>query len=87
MIFLLLFMIYLIKGINKAMKIKELIELLQRENPEHEAVVNGYEGGYSSVTRIESIKLVKNVHTKWYYGKHDEPKVGEEPDMNGVRIF
>ncbi len=40
-------------------------------------VVAGYEGGYDEITAAIDIKLKLDVHTEWYYGKHEEDENGE----------
>ena len=54
------------------MKIKELIELLKKQDQELNVVVNGYEDGFDYVTTFEIIKIKNNVNTEWYYGSHAE---------------
>lgn len=60
------------------MKVKELIALLQQQDPEARVVVQGYEGGYNDAATPEPIRLKLNVHPKedWYYGPHDEDRKG-----------
>ena len=53
------------------MKVKELIEKLQQLDPELHVFVDGYEGGYDDVAVSEVKEIALNVHTDWYYGKHD----------------
>lgn len=57
------------------MKVKQLIEALQKCNPEHRVVVSGYEGGYCDATDPTNVRLALNVNDpdKWYYGPHDLP--------------
>ena len=59
------------------MNVGELIEKLQRYDPETMVVVNGYEGGVNacSVCREKSIKL--GVNSEWYYGNHEIVDNGE----------
>jgi hypothetical protein len=42
------------------MKIKELIELLQKEDPETRVVVDGYESGYDEVCKISKVSIEPN---------------------------
>jgi hypothetical protein len=56
------------------MKVKELIEKLQKFDPELLVVVDGYEGGVDSPQEPREVMLRLNVHDTekyWYYGKHD----------------
>ena len=59
------------------MKIKELIEELQKCDPEKMVVQSGYEGGYCEVSGVSEIRLKLDVNTAWYYGPHEEDKDGE----------
>ena len=53
------------------MTVKELIEQLQTLNPESRVFVRGYEAGYDDVNVIKPNKMVLDVNSVWYYGKHD----------------
>ncbi len=47
------------------MKVKKLIELLSKEDPEMQVFVNGYEGGYD-VPKIRHKQVKKNPdHYEW----------------------
>jgi hypothetical protein len=59
------------------MKVKELIEELQKCDPEKMVVVAGYEGGHDEISGAGEIRLKLNVNTEWYYGKHEEDDEGE----------
>ena len=59
------------------MKVKELIEELQKHDLEKIVVVPGYEGGYDEISGVGEIRLKYNAHTEWYYGKHEEDDEGE----------
>lgn len=53
------------------MKSHELAKKLL-EMEDCEVTVNGYEGGVSIVENISfPDELALNVHTEWYYGKHE----------------
>lgn len=52
------------------MNVRELIEELQRHDPEKRVVVSGWEGGYDDVTAVDEIRLTLNANTALYYGKH-----------------
>ena len=62
---------------KKFMKVKELIEELQKHDPERMVVVAGYEGGYDEISGAGEIRLKLNAHTEWYYGNHEENDKGE----------
>jgi hypothetical protein len=59
------------------MKVKELIEELQKHDSEKMVVVAGYEGGYDEISGAGEIRLKLNAHTEWYYGKHEQDDKGE----------
>ena len=65
------------------MKVKDIIQKLQKMNPEDMAVVNGYEGGVNEISSVEPIKLKLNINSEWYYGKHE---IEEDGDVSGVFI-
>ena len=55
------------------MTVKELIEQLQTLDPELHVFVQGYEGGYNDAGPIGGVRdIALNVHTEWYYGRHEE---------------
>ena len=56
------------------MKVKELIEKLQKLNPEIDCLVHGYKDGYNDVHYLNEINIERNVNTAWYLGKHDKSK-------------
>ena len=53
------------------MKVKELINLLYKQNPEHMVYVNGYEGGVNEVKSIYPCKVLLDYNNDWYMGKHE----------------
>lgn len=68
------------------MKVKELIEKLQRYDSEQMVVIHGYEGGVDacSCCKEEHIKL--GVNSEWYYGNHEIANDGEDFDCKAVLI-
>ena len=58
------------------MKVKELIEQLQKLDQELEVLVPGYEAHYDTAVIGKVIEFEPNVHEEWYYGSHDERKGG-----------
>jgi predicted AAA+ superfamily ATPase len=52
------------------MKVKELIEKLQKFDPEIIVVVDGYEDGVNEPQDPCIININLNVNEEWYYGKH-----------------
>jgi len=59
------------------MKVKQLIELLQKEDPNLMVVISGYEGGVDELEMINNISIKLNQNQKWYYGKHEEVENGK----------
>ncbi len=69
------------------MTVGELIKALQNFDPSHPVVVDGYEGGYSDTTYIQSIELIRNVNEPYYYGPHDTPgSYNTKPTFTAVYI-
>jgi hypothetical protein len=54
------------------MKAKELIEVLQKLDPETLVIVDGYEGDYSVPKGAEHIFVTGPHKTKWYYGEYKD---------------
>ena len=61
------------------MKIKELIKLLEKEDPEMRVVLAGYEGGLNDVYKLEKLKIRLDANSEWYYGTHEEVFNEEDP--------
>lgn len=53
------------------MKVKELIEKLQKFNPDTMVVVSGYECGFDELIEVSEIKISLNVNFESWEGKHD----------------
>jgi hypothetical protein len=55
------------------MTVKELIEQLQTLDPDLHVFTTGYEGGYEDVVSVGAAKeIALDVHTEWWYGKHED---------------
>jgi hypothetical protein len=67
------------------MNIRELIDELQKHDPEMRVVTAGYEGGYCDLSGFEEIKINLDVNNEWYYGKHDNA-YGEKFDEIALYI-
>ena len=52
------------------MKVKELIELLQGQDPEAIVVLDGAEAGYRDLPRVDTLQLSIDTTPKWYFGKY-----------------
>ena len=61
------------------MTVKELIEYLQQLDPETRVFINGYEGGVDDLLSIgEPTDIILDVHSEWWYGKHEYASTGYE---------
>jgi hypothetical protein len=70
------------------MKVKELIQELQKLDPELLVVVRGYEGGVDEVNNIYlcNVELDSNAGIE-YYGKHEILYYGDNPwKENGIVV-
>lgn len=59
------------------MKANELIEILQKLDPETLVLVDGYEDGYTIPIGTKQIEVCGPFKREWYYGEYDECKEGE----------
>jgi hypothetical protein len=59
------------------MKAKELIEVLEKLDPETLVLVDGYEGGYTALESFREIEVGEPMDRAWYYGEYDNYKEGE----------
>lgn len=53
------------------MKVRDLIEQLQKLDQDKMIVINGYEGGCDFPNHTAQVKIVLDQNTEWYYGKHE----------------
>ena len=42
-----------------------------------DVVVKGYEGGVDDVVNVKLVKIKKDVHPEWYYGRHEMDEDGK----------
>lgn len=70
------------------MKVRELIEKLSQEDPEHFVMTSGYEGGYEDVNNLEKCAMRLNVNNVWYYGSHEraDSTLGPTPSEGTVVV-
>lgn len=60
------------------MKVKELIKLLQKEDPDKRLVTAGYEGGYDELEELQYVCITPNQNKLkepdklWYLGEFKE---------------
>lgn len=69
------------------MKIKTLIEILQRYDPETSVVVEGFESGYNNIKGVELVRVVRN-NEKVKLGKSWEGDFenADEPGAGTLRL-
>jgi hypothetical protein len=58
------------------MNVKQLIETLQKLDPDTMVIRSGYEGGVEEVTHVEVVSILLDVNSEWYYGSHEVSKEG-----------
>lgn len=64
------------------MNVGELIEKLEKLPKDAMVVRRGYEGGVSEATEAYLVNIELNVHTDWYYGKHE---IIDDEDVKNVQ--
>ena len=65
------------------MKVINLLTLLSQMPAEADVVVKGYEGGVDDVVNVKLVKIKKDAHAEWYYGRHE---IDEDGDVQAVFI-
>lgn len=65
------------------MKVKDLLTLLSEMPADADVVAKGYEGGVDDIINIQLVKLSRDVHKEWYFGKHE---IKEDGDVQAVFI-
>ena len=65
------------------MKVIDLLRLLSQMPAEADVVIKGYEGGVDDVINVTLVKIKKDVHPEWYYGRHE---IDEDGDVQAVFI-
>jgi hypothetical protein len=70
------------------MKVKTLIALLSKHDPEARVLVDGYECGYDDLhaKRIRPVRVVLNVYRQDYAGPHETLKPGERGGRKAVLL-
>lgn len=63
------------------MTVEELINALQQFDPKLRVIIRGYEGGYNDADYAEPLRIALDVHTAWYYGKHELADAGFISDI------
>ena len=65
------------------MKVKNFTTLLSEMPADADVVLKGYEGGVDDVLNVKLVKIKKDVHAEWYYGRHG---IDEDGDVQAVLI-
>jgi len=65
------------------MKVMDLLTLLSEMPADADVVLKGYEGGVDDVLNAKLVKIKKDVHAEWYYGRHE---INEDGDVQAVFI-
>ena len=69
------------------MTIRQLIEELNKHNPDMMVIRSGYEGGVTEIAGANKVKIMLNVNTEWYYGRHEiESKDSDTFDCEAIYI-
>lgn len=59
------------------MTVKELIELLSKEDPDKLVLVSGYESGYEPLKKVYQIKVKHEPTDSWWAGEYEDYPVEE----------
>lgn len=54
------------------MTVRELIELLSKEDPNKLVLVSGYESGYEALKRVSQIKVKHEPTEHWWAGEYED---------------
>jgi hypothetical protein len=65
------------------MKVKDLLTLLSEMPADSDVVAKGYESGVDDIINIQLVKLSRDVHDEWYYGRHE---IKDDGDVQAVLI-
>jgi len=69
------------------MRVRELIEALQKVPQDARVLVRGYEGGYDDIDGGDVGLFALNVNKEWYYGNHDAIIDGRDRERYPESIF
>ena len=69
------------------MTVKDLILHLKRLDPNTRVFKDGYEGSYNDVDRVSpEVEMALDVHSEWWYGKHDLVEELDSEQLEGKTI-
>lgn len=58
------------------MVVSELIEILQKLDPDLRVFVEGYESGFNDIKISDETNFSLYINKDWYYGPHEKDKNG-----------
>lgn len=67
------------------MKVKQLIAILQTQDPDATVVVAGNEGGYNTVRQTHAFHIVENYYKYRWMGAHESVEVLRDYYKENVR--
>ena len=67
------------------MTVKELIELLSKEDPNKLVLVTGYEGGFDPLKEVLQIKVKPEQDVSWWDGEYTNYPL-EECDIDAILL-
>lgn len=67
------------------MTVKELIEQLQKEDPNKLVLVSGYEGGYDSLQEVRQVRVKHCPSENWWDGEYEDYSL-EECDIDAILL-
>lgn len=67
------------------MIVKELIELLQKEDPNKLVLVSGYEEGFDHLKSVSQIKVKHQPKAPWWSGEYDNYPL-DECDIDAILL-
>lgn len=68
------------------MNVKDLIEKLKIFPAGTQVLVQGYEGGYDDIIRLEEKMVIKNLDAAEYYGEYDDAENSVQSSDKSVLI-
>jgi len=68
------------------MNVKDLIEKLKTFPEDSLVLVQGYEGGYDDIIRLEEKRVIENPQHEDWYGKYDDEDFETKASVKSVWI-
>lgn len=67
------------------MTVKELMEILQTQDPNKLVLVSGYEGGYDALQEVRPIKVIHSPSEHWWEGDYEDYPL-EECNIDAILL-